>query len=181
MIPMLREVRELAALHATEWPARLAAIRGPVCAEIFPNDGLRFLHDWFPRQSAAPATLYVGMFTNFTASTVGDITTTIGSMVEPTGGSYGRQPLPAASWAAAASTASGVVSTAAQVSFLETQSAYGPTHAVNGYFLTDKATGSGAMLAMSNFTDAAGVERPAVIVNGAGIVVRVTPAWKRTN
>jgi hypothetical protein len=146
-------------------------------AEIFPNDGLAFLHQFFPRQSlTAPATLYVGLFTNFTATTVGDQSTTIGSIVEPTGGGYGRKAIPAASWLPMASIAGGVIATAAQVSFDETTAAFGPTHAVNGFFLCDKPTGSCAMLAMSNFsTDAP------VIVNQAGIVIKVNPAWKRTN
>lgn len=145
--------------------------------EIFPNVGLQFLHDWFPRQAiAAPATLYVGLFTNFTATTVASHNAGIGSIVEPTGGAYQRMAIPAASWLAAASFSGGVIATGAQVSFPETTAAYGPTHAVNGYFLTDKASGSSALVAMANFsTDAA------IIVNQAGIVIRVTPAWKKTN
>jgi hypothetical protein len=145
-------------------------------AEVFPNVGLQFLHDWFPRQAiTAPATLYVGLFTNFTATTVASMDAGIGSIVEPGAGGYTRMAVPAASWLGAASIAGGVIATGAQVSFPETTAAYTPTHAVNGYFLTDKASGSAALIAMSNFsTDAA------IIVNQAGIVVRVTPAWKKT-
>lgn len=150
-------------------------------AEIFPNAGLTFLHSFFPRLDTSPATLYLGIFTNFTASTVGDLDCTIGSIVELGGAGVTRKAIPAASWLAAASIAGGIVATAAEVTFDETTGAGTPTHAANGWILVDKPTGSCALIGMSNFTDSAGVVQPPIIVNQSGIVIKVRPAWKRTN
>lgn len=158
-------------------------------AEQFTDEGNELLERNYPQQATTPAaTLYVGLFlcngALLTASTVGSSNHTLASIIEPTsaGGSYARQPVPAASWAGPTRVGSGVRVIGPTVSFLETATAYQPTHAVGGFFITDSPTaglGGGTTHAricvgLANFDSGA-----PIVVNQAGIIVRVVPFWQQ--
>lgn len=145
-------------------------------AETLFDEGIDHIFGVWPKNGTNDATLYIGLFTSQTSTTVaartitmaGDLGTTL---VEATGGGYARKAIAAGSWSAPSTNGSGRKITAAQVSFDESTAAYSVNN-VNGFFICTVATGSaGVLIGMANFDDGA----PAV-VNSAGIIVRVTPS-----
>jgi hypothetical protein len=106
-------------------------------AEIWPNEGLDLVmqNAGFTSGGSTPANTFLGLFTGYTASTVGSSASVADSYAEPTGGAYARQTIAAASWGAIASTTSGRISTCAQISYTQATGSY--SAAVNGFMLNN--------------------------------------------
>ena len=142
-------------------------------AEIFPNEGLTLIYNAVPKGATGPANTWLGLFTAFTASTVGSSAATATSQSEVSNaGAYTRQTISSASWGTAATTASAWGSAAAQVTFSTATAVWGT---VNGFFVASSLTNAtGSVYYMANFDDTT-----AVVVN-TNDVIKVTPSWLYT-
>ncbi len=126
-------------------------------SEIFTDEGLDKILSIVPKNGTNLASLYIGLFTSQTASTVPARTAVGGAVpsgwVEATGTSYARQAIAAASWGAASTNGSGRKITAGQVTFPTVGA--GGWGTVNGFFLAT-ASASGAAdvtIFFANFDD----------------------------
>ena len=140
-------------------------------AEIFPNEGLDILlaQNGFATGGAAPANVWLCLFTTFTASTVGTSVSVADSYSEPTGGAYGRVTVSSGSWGAIGNTTSGRITTCAQVSFIQATGSY--SAAVNGYWIANQLSASGdKTITAANFDDTT-----AVTIN-TNDQIKVTPS-----
>jgi hypothetical protein len=177
-------IREVLSLPAS-WvhPAFAFLRRMAGGAENFTDEGLTYIENIFPRQTQAlPASLYLGLFTGASNTTVPARTVVLGGtppitgVVEPTAGTgaYARAQVTNASWGAPVVAGSGVETVSAQISLAEsTGSGFSPS-TQNGFLLTQQlAQGSGSIgLGYANFSDTT-----AVNVNAAGYVLRLTPTY----
>ena len=145
-------------------------------AEIFVDEGLDKILGIFPKNGTNVATLYIGLFTSQTPTTVPARTAAGGAVpagwTEATGTSYARQSIAAASWGSASTNGSGRKISAGQVT-MPTVGA-GGWGTVNGFFIaTNSASGAGdTIIYFANFDDAT-----AVTLN-AGDVIKVTPSMQ---
>ena len=140
-------------------------------AEIWPNEGLDLViaNAGFATSGVSPVNTFLGLFTGFTASTVGNSASVADSYAEPTGGAYARQTISSASWGAIGSTTSGRISTCAQVSYTQATGSY--SAAVNGFFLNNILSASGDKTYFAaNFDDTT-----AVTIN-TNDQIKVTPS-----
>jgi hypothetical protein len=139
-------------------------------AEIFPNEGLDLIYGGFPKGATGPANTWLGLFTAFTASTVGGSAAVIGSWTEvAAAGAYTRQTISSASWGTVGTTQSGRGSAAAQVTFSTATAVWGT---VNGFIVANSLTTAvGNVYFGANFDDVT-----AVVVN-TNDVIKVTPSW----
>jgi hypothetical protein len=139
-------------------------------AEIFPNEGLDLIYAGYPKGATGPANTWLGLFTAYTASTVGTSAAVIASWTEcASAGAYVRQTISSASWGTVGTTQSGRGSAAAQVTFATATAVWGT---VNGFFIANSATqGAGSVWFAANFDDTT-----AVTVN-TNDVIKVTPTW----
>lgn len=137
-------------------------------ASIFTDQGIDAIFGVFPKNGANHATLYIGLFTSQTATTVPDRDATGGAIpfgwTEASGAAYARQPIAAADWGAPVTFSTGRKITAAQVVFPVAGS--GGWGIVNGFFL---ATGD-TIIYFANFDDGT-----AVRIN-AGDRIYITPS-----
>jgi hypothetical protein len=142
-------------------------------AEIFPNEGLDLIYGGFPKGATGPANTWLGLFTAYTASTVGTSAAVIASWTEVTvAGAYVRQTISSASWGTVGTTQSGRGSAAAQVTFATATAVWGT---VNGFVIGNNATGgAGVVYFAANFDDVT-----AVAIN-TNDVIKVTPTWVYT-
>lgn len=147
-------------------------------AEIIADEGLDYIIGLLLKNSPAtpPATLYVGLFTGGTATTVPTNAATLaamtGTFVEAAFAGYARQPIAAANWAALSVQSGGRGSVGPQVTFTATGSS---ATAINGYFLCTVASGTaGVTLGWANFTEGAVAS---LAVNDA---IKVTPTFALT-
>jgi len=76
-------------------------------AEIFPNEGLDLIYAVAPQGGTGPANTWLGLFTAYTASTVGSSAAVIASWTEVSGGAYTRMTISSASWGTVGTTQSG--------------------------------------------------------------------------
>lgn len=147
-------------------------------AEIFPNEGLDLVIAIVPKNGTNAASTYMGLFTTFTASTVGTGGQTRSAYTEPSGGAYARQAIGSASWGANATGGGGGnepgrKTTASQVTFPTATAAWGT---INGFFLGDTSTASsGALWFACNFDDTT-----AVTIN-TNDIIKITPTWEIRN
>jgi hypothetical protein len=145
-------------------------------AEIFVDEGLDKILGIFPKNGTNVATLYLGLFTSQTASTVPARTATGGAVpsgwTEASGTSYARQSIAAGSWGAASTNGSGRKISASQVT-MPTVGA-GAWGTINGFFLaTNSASGAGdVIIYFSNFDDTT------AIVTAQNDVIKVTPSMQ---
>lgn len=146
-------------------------------AETFTDEGIDKIMGIVPKNGTNVASLYIGLFTGLTGSTVPARTATGGASpagwTEVTGTSYARQQILAASWGAQSTDGNGRKSTAGQVTF-PTAGAGGWTRA-DGFFLaTNSASGAGDVtIFFANFDDTTSVTL------ASGDVIKVTPTWKQ--
>jgi hypothetical protein len=142
-------------------------------AEIFPNEGLDLIYGGFPKGGTGPANTWLGLFTAYTASTVGSSAAVIASWTEvAVAGAYVRQTISSASWGTVGTTQSGRGSAAAQVTFATATAVWGT---VNGFVIGNNATGgTGVVYFGANFDDVT-----AVAIN-TNDVIKVTPTWVYT-
>lgn len=142
-------------------------------AELFPDEGLDYLLGIVPKGGASPATLYLGLFTSQTASTVpgsSAVLATSTGVTEASGTAYARQALVGATaWGAVTAGTGGRKTSASQVTFPTVGS--GGWGSINGFFLAS-ALVNGIALFYANFDDTT------AIVSGAGDIIRVTPTFQ---
>jgi len=146
-------------------------------AYIFPDEGLDAIMAIFPKNGTNLASLYIGLFTGLTASTVPARTATGGASpsgwTEVTGTSYARVEIAAASWGAQATNGNGRKSTAGQVTF---PTAGGAWTEADGFFLAI-ASASGAtdkVIYFANFDS--GLARTLA----TGDIIKVTPTIQKS-
>lgn len=145
-------------------------------AETFFDEGLDKILGIFPKNGTNLATLYIGLFTSQTASTVPARTATGGAapsgITEATGTSYARQAIAAASWGAAATNGSGRKISAGQVTF--PAAGAGGWGTANGFFIASlSASGAGdTLIFAANFDDTT-----AVTLNATD-VIKITPSMQ---
>lgn len=140
-------------------------------AEIFPNEGLTLIYAGFPKGGSGPANTWIGLFTGYSASTVGSSIATITATWSEvaSAGAYARATISSSSWGTAATSQSGWGSGAAQVTFATATAVWGT---VNGFLITNSLTqGAGVVYFGANFDDVTGV---AINTND---VIKVTPSW----
>jgi hypothetical protein len=142
-------------------------------AEIFPNEGLDLIYAGYPKGATGPVNTWLGLFTAYTASTVGSSAAVMASWTEVTSaGGYARQTISSASWGTVGTTQSGRGSAAAQVTFATATAVWGT---VNGFFVANSlGISSGNVWFAANFDDTT-----AVVVN-TNDVIKVTPTWVYT-
>jgi len=125
-------------------------------AEIFVDEGLDVIMAIFPKNGSNLATLYVGLFTSQTGSTVpasNAVLATSTGVTEAAYTSYARQLIAAASWGAqAAGSPDGRKTAGPQVTFPTVTGGAGT--AVNGGFIADAAT-NGHAICYFNFAEGA--------------------------
>ena len=142
--------------------------------EIFPNEGLTLIYAAAPKGGTGPANTWLGLFTAFTATTVGTSVAVIASWNENSAvGGYVRQTISSASWGTAATTQSGWGTGAAQVSFVTATASY--SAAINGFFIANSAT-----TAAGNVWFAANMDDGLAHQISTNDVIRVTPNWVYT-
>lgn len=140
-------------------------------AEIWPDEGLDAVLNIFPRGSATVGNTWLGLFTTFTASTVGTNTNPMASYTDPTGGSYGRQTIVSGSWGAVAAGTGGRKTTASQITFPTATAVWGT---INGFSLAT-AISAGTCYFAANFDDTT-----AVTIN-TNDIIKVTPTAQYNN
>jgi len=146
-------------------------------AEIIVDEGIDHIHSIWPKNGTNDATLYLGLFTSQTPSTVPARGATGGAApsgwTEAAGVGYARQAVSAASWGAPATDGNGRKITAGQVTF-PTVGAGINWGTANGYFLATHAVSEAGdvVVCFSNFD--AGLARALV----EGVTEKVTPAMK---
>lgn len=138
-------------------------------AQMMPDEGLDLWLGQFPKNDTRLTTVYLCLFTNFTASTVMTHAQTMADITESAFTNYARQALATATWGALAErpTNLGRQTTYPQVTF-PTVGASGST--VNGFFISDilSTTGDKA-IGIANFDDTTAVP---LLTND---VIKVTP------
>ncbi len=139
-------------------------------AEIFPNEGLDLIYSATAKGNVGPANTWLGLFSSYTASTVGSSAAVIASWNEfAASGAYLRQTISSASWGTVGTTQSGRGSAAAQVTFATATAVWGTA---NGFIVCSGATaGAGTVWFGANFDDTT-----AVAIN-TNDVIKVTPSW----
>jgi hypothetical protein len=123
-------------------------------AEIYPDEGIDVIMGVFPKNGTNLATLYVGLFTSQSASTVpgaSAVLATATGVTEAAYTSYARQSIAAASWGAqAAGSPDGRKTAGPQVTFPTVTGGAGTT--VMGGFIADALT-NGHAICYFNFTE----------------------------
>jgi hypothetical protein len=154
-------------------------------AENFSDEGLTLILNHFPRQSVAlPSTVFLGLFTAQSISTVPPRGQVLGSappvtgVVEPTDGvgAYARPAVtPNSIWGAPVVSGGGVrTTTTSPISFAEsTTGGYSPTSQKGFIVVNQLAQGAGSIAyGYANFDEAV-----ALVVDAGGFVVKITPTW----
>ena len=145
-------------------------------AEIMVDEGLDKFMGIFPKNGSNIATLYIGLFTSQTASTVAARTATGGASpsgwTEATGTGYARQSIAAASWGAPSTNGNGRKITAGQVTFPTVGA--GGWGTVNGFFIaTNSASGAGdTIIYFANMDDVS------AIITAVNDIIKVTPSMQ---
>jgi hypothetical protein len=144
-------------------------------ASVFFDEGLDKIMGIVPKNGTNVASLYIGLFTGLTGSTVPARTATGGAspsgITEVTGTSYARVQILAASWGAPSTNGSGRKITAGQVTM---PTAGGAWAAADGFFIaTNSASGAGDILIY-----AANFDSGLVRTLANGDVIKVTPSMQ---
>lgn len=144
-------------------------------AETFSDEGLQRILGVWPKNGTNDASLFLGLFSSQTATTVPAQTAVLATQtgvaeLASTGG-YARATITAASWGAATTSGTGDrVTTSSAISFASSSGAYGAT--VNGFFIAagSSTIGAGVGIGYANFSDLT-----AVTVNAANFTIQITP------
>jgi len=148
-----------------------------MAAETFSNEGLDQILGIVPKAGSVISTLYMGLFTSQTATTVpaqtAVLSTYTGVAELPIGtNGYNRIALAAATWGALGAGTSGRKSTYPQVTFTCATAAWA---AVNGFFIcTASAHGSEFGIFYANFADNTAVTAQ------VGDQILITATWEFT-
>lgn len=141
-------------------------------AELFPDEGIDEVLGVFPKGGVTFPTLYLGLFTSQSATTVPGASAVLATqtgVTEASGTGYARTPIDANEWGAIASGGGGRQTTATEQT-LPTVGA-GGWGTINGYFLATAPSGGKAVF-YCNFDDAT------PIVSGVNDVIKVTPTFR---
>ena len=140
-------------------------------AAIFPDTGLDIFLGQFPKNATRLTSIWLGLFTSHTASTVITHAQTGSNVTETAYTSYAQQTLATATWGAASEYSStlGRVTTYPQVTF-PTVGVTGAT--INGFFLvsTNAVPGAANLIAQANFDDTTAVTL------ATNDIIKVTPS-----
>lgn len=126
-------------------------------ASIFPDEWLDRALNIFPKNGTNISTLYIGLFTSSTPSTVPARSATGGAnpsgWTEATGTNYARVAIQASSWGANVTSGTGRKTTASEVTFATAGT--GGWGTVNGFFLATNASSSAGdtLVYFANFDD----------------------------
>lgn len=143
-------------------------------AEIWPDAGLDLVLNIFPKNGTNVANTYLGLFTNFSATTVGSAAQGANTdYTEADFGSYARQTIAAASWGSPAAGTGGRKVTAGQVTF-PTATGNG-TVTIKGFHLLSATSGAATVYFAANFDDTTAVQ-----IN-TNDVIKVTPTIQYNN
>jgi hypothetical protein len=145
-------------------------------AELFPNEGLDYLLSIVPKGGTSPTTLYLGLFTSQTASTVLTATQTLAANItEASYTGYTRIAVASTDWGTAGAKTiwtqpvRGV--DGSQKSFPAATASYSTP--INGFFISSTSVVSaGICIWASNFDDITAVSTMAI-----GDIIKVTPTW----
>ena len=143
-------------------------------AERFPIEGLDYVLSRIPRGGSTPATLWMGLFTSHTATTVPDadaVLATQTGVTEATGTGYARQAISATSWEAPTTVGTGRRTLGPAVTFPTV--GVGGWGTINGFFLAASSSGGPAVF-YANFDDST------PIVTAVNNVIQITPHWTVT-
>jgi hypothetical protein len=145
-------------------------------AEIFVDEGLDKIMSIFPKNGSNLASLYIGLFTSQSPTTVPARTAVGGATpsgwTEAAGVAYARQAIAAASWGAQVTNGNGRKSTAGQVTFPTVGA--GGWGTVNGFFIATLVSSqiNDAIIYFANFDDLT-----AVTLN-VGDSIKITPSMQ---
>lgn len=148
-------------------------------SSILTDEGLDALIAVLPKNGSNYATLYVGLFTSQTSSTVPSRSATGGASpsgwTEQSGSGYARQSIAAAGWGADSTSGTGRKTTASSAVTFTASAAWASAN--NGFFIaTQSASGSGdKILYFANFDSGA-----ARTLSASGDTLSVTPAFTLT-
>jgi hypothetical protein len=146
-------------------------------AEIFVDEGIDKIMGIFPKNGSGVATLYLGLFTSQTASTVPARGATGGAApagwTEAAGSGYARQSIAAGSWGAPSTNGNGRKITAGEVTFA-TVGAGVNWGTANGFFIATHVSSQAGdtIIYFANFD--AGLARSLV----EGVTEKVTPSMQ---
>lgn len=146
-------------------------------ASIFVDEGLDKIISIFPKNGTNLSSMYIGLFTSQTASTVPARTATGGAApsgwteMTASSGTYARISIAAASWGSISTDGSGRKFSAAQVSFTNFVSAAN----ANGFFIATLASSQAGdtLIHFANFDS--GIARALATISD---ILKVTPAMK---
>ena len=145
-------------------------------AEIFIDEGLDKIMSIFPKNGTNLASMYIGLFTSQTPTTVPARTAVGGATpsgwVEAVGTAYARQAIAAASWGSQSTNGNGRKSTAGQVTFPTVGA--GGWGTVNGFFIATLVSSQAGdtIIYFANFDDLT-----AVTLN-AGDSIKITASMQ---
>lgn len=145
-------------------------------SEIFTDEGLDALLGIVPKNGTNLATLYLGLFTSQTPTTVPARTATGGATpsgwTEAAGTNYARQAVSAADWGAPATNVNGRKITALEYTFPTVGG--GGWGTINGFFIATKISSQAGdtIVYFSNFDDGL-----AISANN-NVIIKVTPAFQ---
>lgn len=145
-------------------------------ASIIPDEGRDYLLGIVPKAGTTPATLYLGLFTSATASTVPAGTAVLATatgVTEAGYSGYARVSVASTDWGAQAAD---TIWSVAVRSVTASQKAFGAATAtsaiaINGFFLATALTG-GIAIYYSNFDDTTAIASLAI-----GDVIKITPKF----
>jgi hypothetical protein len=139
-------------------------------AQIFPDAGLDLVLGQLPKGATQLTTLYLGLFTSQTASTVITSGQDGTNVTETVFTNYAAQSLAAATWGAAGAVTGGRGTTYTQITY-PTVGATGAT--INGLFIktANVALSATNLLAQANFDDVTAVTL------ATNDVIKVTPTF----
>ena len=143
-------------------------------AERFPIEGLDYVLSVIPRGTPTPGTLWLGLFTSQTPTTVPDadaVLATSTGVTEASGTGYARQPVSASGWEAPTTVGAGRRTLGPQVTFPTVS--VGAWGTANGFFLAT-AENDGVAVFYANFDDG----QP--IVTQVNDAISITPHWTAT-
>ena len=145
-------------------------------SSMIPDEGLDEIIETFLKNGGSPTSLYIGLFTSQTASTVPDRDATgdaaPSGFTEASGTSYARQAIAAASWGANADNGNGRKTIARLVPF--TAAGSGGWGTANGFFLATMVSSQAGdkLVYFANFDDLT-----ASPIN-ENDVIKITPAMQ---
>lgn len=147
----------------------LFVIEGLVNAQMVPTAGLDVILGQFPKDTTRLTTLYLGLFTSQTASTVITSAQNGTNITEATFTNYAAQALATATWGAQGAVTNGRGSIYPQVTFPTA----GSSQTINGFFIKT----ANAALSTTNLVGQANFDDTTAVPLATNDVLKVTPTF----